>query len=270
MSHEEATPTETEQTNPVGTQEVPEGLIKNPRPEHKCCEHCGPDAHAPHTLGCPPAEKPSLSKEELDKLVKEAMDDMFQPRAWKPRNVVKFLIECPSGQNVLVKHMDILELAGADLVEDMDLFGKKLLPQAFDEQGRPIDEDKRSSGIWKSFKDIKKRHKFLDMTNRLMAVSSVRPKVIDDGVAIVKDEEGSETIKYGYQMTTQEQLEYFERPIPPLEGEQVYAGYVDFSDRMAFFVELQKPLGMIEPFREGPSLVLPDLESSESVGVQAE
>ena len=215
------------------------------------------------------AEDDPKKKAELDKAVKEAMAEMFEPRAWKPKSVVKFLIECPSGQNVLVKHMDILELASVDLVEDMDLFSKKLLPNRFDETGRPVNDEEGGS-IWKQFKDIKKQQKFLDMTNRLMAVSSVRPKIVDDGVAIVQDKNGRDTIKYGYQMDTQEQLEYFEKPIPPLGKNEVYAGYIDFNDRMMFFVELQKPLGMIEPFRPRQALMLPNLDAEQGSGDQAE
>jgi len=235
MSQED-TSTEVKQKKPVGTQETPV------------------------------EEKPKPSKEELDKAVKEAMDEMFAVTpAWQPKEVVKFLIECPSGQNVLAKHMDILDLAAADLVEDMDMFSKRLLPSNFDDQGRPVDDP--GGSIWKSLSDIKKRHKFLDMTNRLMAVASVRPKIIDDGVAIVKDEDGKDTIKYGYQMGMQEQLEYFEKPIPELAPGQAYAGCVGFPDRMSFFVELQKPMGMIEPFRERQALMLENLEPVQDTGV---
>lgn len=259
MSQESTTPTETE-TNPVGTQEVSEGerpRKKRPRPVEDVELSSDTDKEKPRT------------KEELDKAVKEAMNEMFSVTAWKPKEIVKFLIECPSGQNVLVKHLDILDLAAHGLVEDMDVFAKRLVPNRFDEQGRPVDDEDGGS-IWKSLEDIKKQQKFLDMTNRLMAASSVRPKIVDDGVAIVKDPETNrESIKYGHQMSMQEQLEYFEKPIPPLESGEVYAGYVGFPDRMSFFVELQKPLGLVEPFREGQALVLENMEPSQGTGVSA-
>lgn len=268
MSQVDATPTETTQ-NPVGTQEVSEGTIKKPRPDHKCCEHCGPDAHVPHTLGCP-TEKP-INKDDLDKVVKEAVDDMFAvSNVWQPKEIVKFKIECPSGQRALVRHLDILDLAGAGLVEDMDSFSKKLLPNRFDDQGNPVEADEEAS-IWKVLEDIKKRHKFVDMTGRLMSVASVRPKIINDGVAIVKDPATDEdTLVYGYQMTVQEQIERLGKPIPPLKDGQTYAGAIGFADRMSFFVELNKPLGMIEPFRDEQATVLANLEPGEGTGVQTE
>jgi hypothetical protein len=73
-------------------------------------------------------------------------------------------------------------------------------------------------------------------------------------------------------MSVDEQLEHFGKLIPPLQDSkrEVYAGYIGFADRMAYFVELQKPLGAIEPFREGSADVLESMESGERVGVPSQ
>ena len=211
------------------------------------------------------------ANEELNKAVKEAFDDMFVVgEAWKPRMIVKFVINCPSGQKVLVKHLDILDLAAVDLIEDMDLFSKKLIPSKFDAQGNPVNEEEASS-IWKTLSDVKKRHKFLDMSGRLMEVASIKPHIVNDGVAIVEDElTGKQVTQFGFKMDINEQLKHFGQPIPPLQEGQTYAGAIGFGDRMAFFVELQKPLGMIEPFREEQAPVLADMEPEQGIGVSSE
>lgn len=270
MSSEEAPAEST--TKPVEAQALSSGKIKNPRLEHKCCEHCEPDAHAPHTLGCPNTNSDSTSPEDLEKAVKEAVDDMFAvSNVWAPKVVVKFKIDCPSGQTALVKHLDILDLASVGLVEDMDLFTKKLFPSKFDDQGNPVDE-KESETIWDTLKDVEQRKKFLDMTGRLMSIASVKPKVVDDGVVIVTNEDGSKVTKFGHQLDMDQQLEHFGKPIPTLEDpkREAYAGYIGFADRMSYFVELQKPLGAIEPFREGSADVLESMESGERVGVPSQ
>lgn len=247
---QEASSTETITKDPVGTQEVPVEKRKKVRPTEI-------------------VELPEDSK-DLGEAVQEALDDMFAVTAWKPKHIVKFKIPCPSGQVVLVKHMDILELASADLVEDMDLFSRKLLPSRFDAQGRPED-DEPDGNIWKSMVDVKKQLRFMDMTNRLMALCSIKPKIINDGVIVSTDPDtGKETLKFGYQMTVEEQLEHFKKPVAPLGDNEVYAGYVNFADRMAFFVELQKPMELIEPFRERSASVLQNLEPGESAGVPSE
>lgn len=272
MSSEETSNEDT--TNPVEAQESSVEVIKTPRPDHKCCEHCKPDAHAPHTLGCPDTNGHKLSDAELEAAIKDAVDDMFAvSEVWKPKMVVKFKLECPSGQNVLVKHMDILDLAAADLVEDMDTFSKKLFPSRFDDQGNPVDEDEKSGSIWKTLKDPEKRLKFLDMTNRLMEIGAVRPRIINDGVALVTDPEtGRKETTFGYRMTMDEQLEHLKKPVETLTDprNQAYAGSIGFADRMAFFVELNKPLGMIEPFRAESAIVLEGMESGERVGSTSE
>lgn len=218
----------------------------------------------------------TVSPEERDKLnaaVKQAVDDMFTvSNAWQPREVVKFVVNCPSGQKALAKHLDVLDLAAADLVEDMDIFIRKLMPSGFDAQGNPIDKSDEES-FWKAITDIEKRLKFLDMTNRLIVTACVKPKIVNDGVAIRTTEDGEREIVFGYQVKDiDEQLKLFGKPVPPLKDpeREAYAGTINFNDRMAFFTELQKPLGLIEPFREGQATVLADMESGEGVGVQAE
>lgn len=283
MSYPGVDPADATTTSPVGTQdasagepqklkydhvELPDGTMRlDPQP----VEHSG------STTQAQPIEVPEQTpeqKEALNKAVKEAFSDMFAvTQAWEPREVVKFVIECPSGQKALAKHLDVLDLAAADLVEDMDLFTRKLFPTALDDQGNPVD-NKDQESFWKALKDINKRLKFIDMTNRLMAAASVKPKVVNDGVAIRTNPETSEQeIVHGYQVTDiDEQLKLFGKPVPTLGDprHEAYAGTITFNDRMTFFTELQKPLALIEPFREQQDAVLANLESSESVGNTAE
>lgn len=232
-------PNETEETKPVGAQEV--------------------------SLG--------VDKETLKQAVAEAISDEFAVTdSWTPRKPVKFIIHCPSGQKVLAKHLETRDLLRVNLIEEMDRFAKQLFPSAFDEQGRPIDrDDEESQSIWTLLREPEKRRTFFSMTNRLMMAASVRPKVVDDGVALRTDENGNQVEVFGYEVESiDEQIKLFGKPVPALKDGEVYAGVIDLADRLSFFTELNKPLEAIEPFREESNAVLASMESGQGTGVPTE
>lgn len=237
------TPDEIKETNPVGAQEVSSGGA------------------------------PAVDREELKKAVAEAISDEFAVTdAWTPRAPVKFVIDCPSGQKVLAKHLETRDLLRVNLIEEMDRFAKQLFPSAFDAQGRPIDRDgEEAQSIWTLLREPEKRRTFFSMTNRLMMAASIRPKVVDDGVALRTNEDGESVEVFGYEVKDiDEQIALFGKPVPTLKEGEVYAGVIDLPDRLAYFTELNKPLEAIEPFREESNVMLASMESSESVGMQAE
>jgi hypothetical protein len=206
--------------------------------------------------------------ESLKAAVREAIQDEFAiTEAWKPRQIVKFIVHCPSGQKALVRHMDTMDLLQYDLIEEMDFFSKRLFANV-NESGEEVEDN-----IWAVLRDPEKRCRFVRLLNRMMTAASVRPKIINDGVTLVDDEDhpGSKKLVFGYQITDiDEQIKLFGKPIPPLKDGECYAGPIDLGDRMAFFSELNKPLGMIEPFREQQNVVLASLESVEGIGGTSE
>lgn len=211
--------------------------------------------------------------ENFKKAVKDAVENQFAvTSAWEPKKAVRFVLNCPSGQKVLVKHLNTMDLIRAGLIEDLDFFTKKLFPQAIDAAGNMIEkEEEEEDGIWKVLRDTRSRARFLSLTNRLMMASAIKPKIIDDGIAVVKTADGDEADVFGYEVDDiDRQIELFGRPIPALKPGECYAGAIDFSDRMAFISELNKPLELIEPFREGSNAMLASMESSENDGSTAE
>lgn len=238
QSTEEETRTEAKPASPVGTQEASDG--------------------------------------DLNEAVAKAVEDMFALKAdaWRPKTIVKFVIDLPSGQRALVKHLDILDLAAYNLVETLDFFMRKLFPSSIDQSGNPV-EEKSNESLWQALGDINKRKSFLGSTGKLIAAASISPKIVYDGVAVVEvvDEETGnkrKVLKFGHELTTQEQIDHFKKPIDPLPEGAAYAGYIGFGDRIVFFQELNKPLGMIEPFREGSNASVQDLARSEGPGGETE
>lgn len=219
-------------------------------------------------------ETPEVS-EELKAALREVVRDEFAVTdAWQPREIIKFVVNCPSGQRALVKHLDTMDLLQYDLIEEMDFFSKKLFPSSFDPAGNPSElTPEIETNIWTVLRDPEKRCRFIKLLNRMMTAASVRPKIVDDGVALVDDprEEGSKKLVFGYQVKSiDKQIELFGKPVPKLKEGQCYAGPIDLGDRMAFFSELNKPLGMIEPFRKQQDAVLASVEPVQSVGSPAE
>lgn len=205
-------------------------------------------------------------KEALNKAVAQAIQEQFAVTdAWKPKRIVKFVINCPSGQKVLAKHLDTMDLVKANLIEEMDFFMKKLAPRELDDQGNPVDADGAES-IWVVLRDPEKRCQFLDLMNRLMAAAALKPRIINDGVVLVTNHQGEKEEVFGHQVKSiDRQVKLFGKPIPKLKDGEAYAGVIGFPDRMEFFTQLNKPLELIEPFREQANSVA-SMARSESSG----
>lgn len=273
MSYPGVDPSDANQTNPVGTQERSEGSVKTVELPSNTPNALQAASQSAHDEALREESRPPLTTEELNKAVAEAVSDMFQVTdAWRPRNTVKFKIECPSGQTALVKHLDTMDLLEYDLIEELDFFTRRLFPSAVDPSGSPLDAaEQAEEGLWVTLRDPEKRMRFFDMTGRLMAAASIDPSIVHDGVALQEDQNGTKTCVFGYQVdSVEEQIKLFGKPIPMLKERQAYSGPIDFGDRMAFFSELNKPLVMIEPFRPESAVVLQDLERSEGHGGEAE
>lgn len=280
-------PGETQQTNPVGTQEVSPGEPAQPQqPEQPQANGLPPGATplqpAPQQTPLQQASQDAhddalngkISQEQLSNAVAKAVSEQFQvTNGWQPKKEIKFVINCPSGQPALVRHLDTRHLLRANLLEEMDRFQKQLFPQSLDEQGNPVEksEDEAQDGIWAILRDPEKRRKFFDMTNRLMVVASVQPKIVNDGVALRNNDSGELEEVFGYEVESiDEQIKLFGHPVPVLKDDEAYAGAIDFADRMAFFQELNKPLGLIEPFREESDAVLASMESEPGLELQTQ
>lgn len=259
MSQEDS-PIQASTMNPVGTQEASMGAYSNIEDAEKV-----KTAQALHETAL---RDRTPESETFKKAVEQAVRDQFEvTSAWQPRNIVKFIIDCPSGQKALVKHLETMDLVRADLVEELDFFTKKLFPQSIDAAGNPVEreEDSENSGIWEILRDPEKRARFWTLSNKLMVASSIKPKIIDDGVAIRINQKGEKEDVFGYEIESiTEQIELFGKPVPELGPGECYAGPIDFSDRMAFFSELNKPLELIEPFREKSNAMLEHLEPIEA------
>jgi hypothetical protein len=264
MSYPNVDPGDVQTMNPVGTQEHSSGeTLSIPQPSQ-------------YSPGEPkPTEVISKEMHEtaLNNAVAQAVTDMFKvnQEAWAPRNIVKFKIEYPSGQIALVKHLDTLDLVEFDLIEELDFFTRRLFPREFDDSGNPIEKEEDKENIFQALKDPKKRQRFYDMTGKLMEAAHLKPKVVHDGVAILEVGE-KKVMKFGYQLTPDEQLEYFKKPIPYLteDGTESYSGYADFNDRLHLFQELNKPLRFIEPFREGSTVSVQAVAGVEGSGDKTE
>lgn len=263
MSYPGVDPVDEAEMNPVGTQEDSTGkanpLFNEQKEEGKTA-----------VLELPNV----IPTENLEQAVEKAVNNMFAVTdAWRPKPKVKFKINCPSGQIALVKHLDTLALLEFDLIEELDFFTRKLFPVDIDAAGNPVEATAAiEESIWAALKNPEKRCRFFNMTGKLMAAASIEPKIVHDGVAVVtvtdpETGESSKTTKFGFQMSVQEQIEHFKRPVLPLANDKsVYSGCIDFSDRMAFFQELNKPLELIEPFREESAAMLQDMARSEGNG----
>lgn len=252
MSYPGVDPGDVKQMNPVGTQDASSGepipFSEKPDPTGKFDKVLEP--------------KPDFEAE-----VKKAIDEMFSVTdAWAPKQIVKFKVDLPSGQTVLLRHLDAMDLIEHDLIEELDFFLRRLFPKDIDPSGNPVEHDENDETLFSALRDPQKRRRFMEMTGRLLEISAVRPKVIHDGVAVIDGK-----VVFGYQMTTAQQLEHFKKPIPKITDpkNESYSGPVDFADRLHVFQELNKPLKVIEPFRES-SIMLQDMAGSEGYGGEAE
>lgn len=192
--------------------------------------------------------------EDLKAAVAQAIKDQFAVTdAWRPKEKIRFIVKCPSGQQILCRHLTTMDLLEADLIEEIDFFTKRLFPVGLDAQGNPVeheplpeDQDEMAS-VWTLLKDVQKRARFFGLLNKIMVVGVVRPQIIDDGVEIVK-QRGKDTVRLGVTK-------------PNLQEGQALASAIDFADRMAIFAELNRPLNEIIPFRKEQAISLANLES---------
>ena len=242
MSYPGVDPGDVQTMNPVGAQEQSPGEPKLP-------------------------ETPTPPKLLKEQVRQEVMDEMFAVTdAWKPREALKFKIECPSGQVALVKHLDTMDLIEYGLVEELDFFTRRLFPKAIDPSGNPVEDDsEENETLWQALRDPEKRCRFMDMTGKLMAAASVKPKIVHDGVAVI-----DEKVVFGHQLKIKKYQEIFDAPKPRLKEGETYSGAIDFADRMAFFHELNRPVKQIEPFRPESADVLQNMAGSEGNGSEAQ
>lgn len=265
MSYPGVDPDETVMTNPVGTQEVSSG---NPELEAEVQRRLKQVIET----GVP-YQEPSVSSVKNE--VHKAVSDMFAPTdAWQGKEEkVQFKHEFPSGQTALIQYLGTMDLVEYGLVEELDFFTRKLFPANIDQSGNPVEAEEKSETLLQSLSDPEKRARFLDLTGKLLAAASIRPSIVHDGVIVREDEEGKQKVVFGYQAINwpiDEQVKFFGAPIARKKDGQVYSGPIGFEDRMSLFHALNQPLRQIEPFRDEPATVLPDLAGVEGNGGSAE
>lgn len=231
-------PPESEKLNPVGAQELSGG------------------APTPNSLLAQASEQMHESAlrndENMKNVVAQAVSDMFAVKpTWKPKTErIRFVIQCPSGQTVLARHLNTMDLLEANLVEDLDFFTKRLFPSKVDDSGNIVEDDEEdNNNIWHVLRDIERRRKFIDLLNRLLDIAVERPNVINDGIQIATREDGSRFLISGAEMSSEDYIRVFGHPLPELKENETYASAVDFTDKMTIFGELNKPISMIQPFR---------------------
>jgi len=196
-------------------------------------------------------------------------DQFAVSNSWAPRGVTKFVVDLPSGQRVLVRHLDTMSLLEAGLLEEIDFFTKQLFPTDIDAQGNPIDkaDGEDDPSLWVTLSDADKRFRFMKLLNGLLTTAVERPKVIDDGLELITDVNGKKRVYSGIELN---EIDSTAHPLRPLGENETYASVIDITDKMAIFGELNKPLAMITPFREGSSVSVANVAASESAGNSAE
>ncbi|AVD99636.1 tail assembly chaperone [Mycobacterium phage Cuke] len=273
MSYPGVDPAVLEKLNPVGTQESSAGNPKVARSivEDEIAEATQFKASNPLLASASETMHESALRDPIasNDQIKAAVADMFalQP-SWQPRGVTKFVIDCPSGQKILARHLDTMALLEADLIEEIDFFTKRLFPSELDAGGNIVEkpEEEAEASIWSVLRDPEKRCRFFRLLNGLMATAVEQPKIVDDGVEILTDTEGKKHVVTGAELSPEDHLVVFKKPLRELGPNETYASAVDFADKMAIFGELNKPLALITPFRNEQAVSLARMASSESVG----
>jgi hypothetical protein len=263
MSYPGVEPGDVQTVEPVGTQVTSSGnTVPTPNP---LLANASQEMHEQALRN----DSIGINPKELSSIVQQSVSDMFALRPnWTPKQEkIRFVISCPSGQKVLAKHLNTMDLLEADLIEEIDFFTKRLFPQDITDTGELIDnEDGEEANIWKVLRDIEKRRRFVDLLNKLLEASVEKPKVINDGVQIATDSKGKQFLIFGADMKPEDYKTVFGHDLPELSEGETYTSAIDFSDKMAIFAELNKPLAVIQPFREESLVGLASMESSESVG----
>ena len=263
MSYNEANPLENQTTNPVGTQEFSGGVATAPTPNPLIAK-ASEDMHEA-------ALRDENFKAAISQAVSESVTDMFALKPnWKPKHErIRFVIHCPSGQTVLARHLNTMDLLEANLIEELDFFTKKLFPSNIDPSGNPVeDEDEEEKTIWNVLRDIDKRRRFIDLLNRLIDISVEKPRVINDNIQVATRSDGTHFLITGAEMSPEDYIRVFGKPLPQLKENETYASAVDFTDKMTIFGELNKPLSVIQPFRDESLVSMASMEPSESFRTQ--
>lgn len=262
MSYNEANPLESHTMNPVGTQGFSSGVTTAPTPNPLIAK-VSEEMHEA-------ALRDENFKSAVSQAVSQSVNDMFALKPnWKPKQErVRFVIHCPSGQTVLARHLNTMDLLEANLIEELDFFTKKLFPSNVDPAGNPVEEEEEDSTIWNVLRDINKRRRFIDLLNRLLEISIEKPKVINDNIQIATRSDGTHFLITGSEMSPEDYVRIFEKPLPELQENETYASAVDFTDKMTIFGELNKPLSVIQPFREESLVSMASMEPSESFRTQ--
>lgn len=156
--------------------------------------------------------------------VEEKNDEIVVPRkvkrgaTWrKKKRQKKNEVVCPSGEKCLLKQLDIADIIEAGLINDLDMFSKKLFPQKLDPAGNPIEEEEAEDSIWSLLADDEKRTFFFNLMNKLIVLGVADP-------VVKMSEEG-------------------------LEEEEISVEWIELNDRMFLFNVLMEPINKIAPFR---------------------
>ena len=271
MSYPGIDPADVQTMNPVGTQEPSAGAHRVNPLLSRASETMHEEALRRPVQSFERSAEQFVTPSELNNVVQAAVSDMFALNdTWKPKQnggATRFVIQCPSGQTVLARHLDTMDLLEAGLIDELDFFTKKLFPRKLDPAGNPDDSEDENDGaeIWVILKDIEKRKRFIDLLNKLVDTAIERPRVINDGVEIATDDNGKRFLITGAEMSADDYVKVFGKVLPKLKDNETYASAVDFTDKMKIFGELNKPLSVIQPFRE-QAVSVANVGPSESVG----
>lgn len=176
----------------------------------------------------------------LKQAVKEVFDEFGVTASWDQKEELQFVIECPSGQKCLARHLNTLDLIETDLLDEIDYFSKKLFAESKEDES-----ESKESSFSVILKDPERRMRLFNLLDGLLNIGVIKPKIH----RIPQDIEASK---------------YRSWVGPPLPKGEVWANKVDFSDKMHIFGELNKPLDEIKTFRlEKPSVE--NLEAMENI-----
>jgi hypothetical protein len=179
---------------------------------------------------------------ELKEAVKKAIKDEFEVTSWgKPAGAIRFSVVCPSGQKVLLRRLDPLNMMAAGLLDEVDFFSKKLFPESLDKAGNPIESKEDNKGLIDLLKDPEKRDQFIDLLDRLCVAAVVKPRLY---IPIINDD-GED--------------------VSDLKGKAIPVTNLDFSDKMFVFGEANKPLEEISSFRVEPTDSMATLSTGPSL-----
>lgn len=277
MSYPGVDPADVQTMNPVGTQEPSAGVETTPPPVEAYMppatpppaqENVSQDTNpapkpnplvaqpptAPAPAPAPQPANPVPDQEAIRLAVKEAMEHQFDVSPGWQKKSQRFVVTTPNGQRALCKRVNTMDLLNGDLLEEMDFYTKALFPTKWDAAGNPI-ENTNAENFWAALRDPDKRLKFTRMLNTLMEICVVEPSVFDDGAEIVVNPKSGQrevVCGAGVKRSEADGREYVEvngvtRLVP--EG-LVRTSDIDWTDKMAIFSELNKPLDQLQIFHE--------------------